>query len=113
MYKFSSDRWLLTTGVVLIIFAFALLFGGVWLLGLGGSAYYVIAGIGLAVCGALIAAGKRASVWLYALFLLGSLAWAIAEVGFDWWQLVPRVDLWLVLGAWLLLPVLNRRISDT
>src|SRR5215813_2718105 len=106
----TSDRWLLATGIVLLIFALALLFGGVWLLSLGGSAYYVIAGIGFAACGALIVAGRRESLWLYALLLLGTLIWAIAEVRFDWWQLVPRVDLWFLVGIWLLLPFINRRL---
>src|SRR5262245_14555174 len=106
------DRWLVTTGIVFVIFALALLLGGVWLIRLGGSAYYLVAGAALAVCGALIIARRRESLWLYALLLLGSLAWAIAEVRFDWWQLVPRVDLWFVLGAWLLLPFINRRLVE-
>src|SRR5262245_36932141 len=86
------DRWMLATGIVFFIFAVAFVFGGIWLLRLGGSPYYLVAGVGLAGCGALILARRRESLWLYALLLLGSLLWAISEVGFDWWQLVPRVD---------------------
>ena len=78
--------------------------GGAYLLWLGGSWYYLLAGLGLLLVGVLIHRGQRAALWLYALVLLASLAWTVYEVRFDWWQMAPRIDLWCVLGLWLLLP---------
>ncbi len=40
--------------------------------------------------------------------LLASTAWALWEVGLDWWQLVPRLALWFALGVILLLPWARR-----
>ncbi|WP_277372787.1 membrane-bound PQQ-dependent dehydrogenase, glucose/quinate/shikimate family [Pseudomonas sp. AA-38] len=85
--------------------------GGAYLAWLGGSWYYLLAGLGLLAVAVLILQGRRAGLWLYALLLLASLAWAIYEVRFDWWQLAPRIDLWCVLGLWLLLPWINRHIA--
>ena len=33
-----------------------------------------------------------AAFWLYALILVGTLIWAVAEVGFAFWPLAPRGD---------------------
>ncbi|MBP0575769.1 hypothetical protein J8J27_34130, partial [Mycobacterium tuberculosis] len=35
----------------------------------------------------------------YAVVLVGSLAWALLEVGFDWWSLAPRGGLLVVIGV--------------
>jgi quinoprotein glucose dehydrogenase len=40
--------------------------------------------------------------------LLGTLAWAVAEIGFDWWPLVPRGDIIFLLGFYLLMPWVTR-----
>ena len=42
---------------------------------------------------------------------LATLLWSLAEVRLDWWQLLPRLDLWFAMGAWLLLPWINRRLG--
>src|SRR5690606_37819084 len=33
-------------------------------------------------------------------------------VRFDWWQLAPRIDLWCILGLWLILPFVDRYVDD-
>ncbi|ERO64043.1 glucose dehydrogenase [Pseudomonas piscis] len=86
----------------------ALLAGGIKLSMLGGSLYYVLAGIGLTLTGLLLLAGKRAALGLYALVLFASTIWSLWEIGLDWWQLVPRLSLWFALGVVLLLPWFRR-----
>ena len=86
----------------------ALLAGGIKLSQLGGSLYYLIAGIGFALSGVLLLALRRTALGLYGLVLLGSTLWALWEVGLDWWQLVPRLSLWFALGVVLLLPWARR-----
>jgi quinoprotein glucose dehydrogenase len=109
-----SERsgWMLATGSVFLLLGVALGIGGIWLVARGGSWYYLPGGIAVAATGVLLLRSSRAAVWLYALFLLASLLWAIAEVRFDWWQLLPRLDLWFAMGVWLLLPWVNRRMGD-
>lgn len=69
-----------------------LLAGGVKLALLGGSTYYCVAGVSL-----LLIAGLSWTRRLffasaaYALFMLGTLGWSLAEVGFDCWSLMPRI----------------------
>jgi quinoprotein glucose dehydrogenase len=88
-----------------------LLGGGLNLLLLGGSAYYLIAGIGLLLTGFLLYRRNAHALTLYAVVLFGSLGWALWEVGFDWWQLGPRGGVLVLLGIWLLLPFVRRRLD--
>jgi quinoprotein glucose dehydrogenase len=83
--------------------------GGSWLVALGGSWYYLLAGIGLVVSGALLLAAEPAGVWLYLVVLACTWIWGL-EVGFNGWALVPRVVAPTLLGllALLCLPVLLR-----
>jgi quinoprotein glucose dehydrogenase len=109
----SSTRsaWTWSTGIFFLLVGIALAIGGGWLVARGGSWYYLVGGIAVAATGVLVVQARRTALWVYALFLVGTLAWAIIEVRFDWWQLLPRLDLWFVMGAWLLLPWLNRRLG--
>ncbi|KRP52305.1 glucose/quinate/shikimate family membrane-bound PQQ-dependent dehydrogenase [Pseudomonas poae] len=95
-------------GVLLLIMGLALLAGGVKLSMLGGSLYYLLAGIGLTLTGVLLMATRRAALGLYALVLFASTVWALWEVGLDWWQLVPRLALLFALGLVMLLPWFRR-----
>lgn len=92
------------TSVVVLLLGLFLAGAGGWLLMLGGTAYYLIAGLALLATAGLLFARRVEALLVYALFLAGTLAWAIWEVGFDWWQLAPRGGLLIVLGLWLLVP---------
>ena len=109
--KIAQPLRVRVTAWVAAILGMLMALGGAYLTWLGGSWYYLLAGLGLLLVAVLILQGRRAGLWLYALLLLASLAWAIYEVRFDWWQLAPRIDLWCVLGLWLLLPWINRHIA--
>jgi len=103
-------RWI--TAIVLLVLGIPLVAGGVRLLTLGGSAYYLIGGIALVIVAVLLLARRGlVAAWLYALFLLGSTIWALAEVGFDWWPLVPRLWIWWLLGLWMLTPLSGATVT--
>ena len=95
-------------GMVLLALGLVMVTGGVKLAQLGGSFYYGLAGAGFALSGVLLILARRAAIGLYAVLLLVSTLWAWWEVGLDWWQLVPRLSLWFVLGIVLLLPAVRR-----
>jgi membrane-bound PQQ-dependent dehydrogenase (glucose/quinate/shikimate family) len=89
---------------LLIILAIPLLLGGIQLLFLGGSFYYLLAGVLLVASARLLWLGQPAGVTLYGLFLAFTVAWSLWEAGFDLWALMPRILLFALLGLWLLLP---------
>ncbi|OLF51703.1 glucose/quinate/shikimate family membrane-bound PQQ-dependent dehydrogenase [Pseudomonas chlororaphis] len=95
-------------GIVLLLMGLALLAGGIKLSMLGGSLYYLLAGIGLVISGVLLLAGRSAALLVYGVVLFLSSIWALWEVGLDWWQLVPRLSLFFALGVVLLLPWFRR-----
>lgn len=101
----------IATGLLIALAGLATGIGGAWLVAIGGSPYYVIAGLMMLASGVLLIRRDRKAVTLYALFLLGTLAWSVWEVGFDWWQLTPRVPVWFLIGAWLLLPWVPRSLG--
>ena len=98
------------SGVIFGLLGLVLLAGGIWLVALGGSAYYLVAGIGVAATGALLFAGRLEALWLYALVLLGTTIWAVAEVGLVGWQLEPRLLAPIILALWLILPWITRKL---
>lgn len=99
------------TAVLMLLFAVALLVGGVWLVVLGGTPYYVLSGLVL-LCTAVGWWKHRAwSLWLYVFWLAVTLVWGVWEAGTDFWALAPRVDIWVLLAVWLLLPFANRQLS--
>ncbi len=96
--------WPRLMGGLLLLSGIALIIGGIQLLRLDGSWYYLPAGIALAVTGLLLLWRKPGALGLYGVFLIVSTIWAWVEIGLDWWQLVPRLALWFGLGLLLLLP---------
>src|SRR5258706_1037999 len=100
------------TGVVYALLGVILAGGGLWLVTLGGSAYYLFGGLGILITGALLTAGRRSALWVYAAVLIGTLIWAVSEIGFDWWPLAARGDIIYPLGLWLLTPWITHNLSS-
>ncbi|WP_119460065.1 glucose/quinate/shikimate family membrane-bound PQQ-dependent dehydrogenase [Rhodospirillaceae bacterium SYSU D60014] len=96
------------SGIVIVLLGIALGAGGVWLIDLGGSWYYLLAGLGLVLTGLLLIVRRPAALWVYAIVVLGTLGWAVWEVGLDWWQLAPRGDVIFLIGLYLLMPWITR-----
>ena len=109
----SGRRGLLVPAVALLVgvAGLASLIGGVWLIALGGSWYYACAGVVMLAVAVLLWRRRPAALHLFALLVLGTLVWAVAEIGFDFWQLVPRGDVVFLIGVLLALPPVARRLS--
>ncbi|MBB4184965.1 quinoprotein glucose dehydrogenase [Sinorhizobium terangae] len=99
------------TAILFALIGLAIGAGGIRLLMLGGSPYYLIAGLGFLLTAFLLFRRRPAALWVYALVVVGSLAWAVWEVGFDWWQLGPRGGVIILLGLWLLTPWIRRPLG--
>ena len=84
--------------VSLIVFGLALCWLGGMLVSVGGSAYYLVAGTATVGSGLITWRGDRRGAYLYAAMLVGTFVWAIGEVGFDPWPLMPRLLAPIVLG---------------
>lgn len=88
----SAGDWaVIALGLIMLLIGIALTGGGGWLISLGGSPYYLLAGLGLVVCGILLMLRRAIAFWLYLVIFLATLVWAFWEVGTDGWALVPRV----------------------
>jgi quinoprotein glucose dehydrogenase len=85
--------------------------GGARLLTLGGSPYYVLCGAAVSVSAFGLSRDFGWGAVLYGLAVCATVSWAIWEVGFDTWLLLPRVGLVTVLGLFLLLPSFRRRLT--
>ena len=76
--------------------------GGAWLLILGGSIYYLIAGIGLLASAWFLFRGRLLGGWIYiGLFVLSAI-WGFVESRGNAWAMVP----WLVAPLVILIAVL-------
>ncbi len=88
----------LVFGIILLLIGVVLAIGGTRLVMLAGSWYYLVAGVVLVVTGILYIRRRPLATALYFLLLLGTVAWALAEVGLSFWGLVPRLAALVVLG---------------
>ncbi|WP_434729948.1 glucose/quinate/shikimate family membrane-bound PQQ-dependent dehydrogenase [Rhizobium binae] len=99
------------TSILFIIIGLALGGGGLWLVTLGGSIFYLFAGLMFLITAGLLLMRKAVALWVYAVLVVAALAWAVWEVGFDWWQLGPRGGVIILLGLWLLTPWIRRPLG--
>ncbi|SHG81701.1 glucose/quinate/shikimate family membrane-bound PQQ-dependent dehydrogenase [Pollutimonas bauzanensis] len=102
---------LTVAAIIIAIFGAALIIGGGWLIALGGSWYYLCAGIALLASSALLAQRSPAALYLYALLVVATLAWSLWEAGLDWWPLAARGDVLFVVGLALLTPWITRSLT--
>lgn len=94
-------------GVMALIFVGA----GGYLASLGGTLYYVVSGVLFLAAATLLFRGQRLGAWIFGLALAVTIVWAIWEVGFDGWALMPRLMIPVAFGIWLLLPWSQHALS--
>jgi len=95
---------------LLVLVGLALLVGGIVLVTVGGSPFYLLAGVGFGAAGVLLWRGLAESLIVYAVLLAAMLAWSLWEVGLDWWPLAARLDVAFVFGVLLVLPWIARHL---
>ncbi|HGM6860876.1 TPA: glucose/quinate/shikimate family membrane-bound PQQ-dependent dehydrogenase [Serratia rubidaea] len=108
--KHPSSILILLTALFAALSGIYLLVGGIWLTKLGGSFYYIVAGVVMLITAWLLYRRRATALLLYALFLLGTVIWALWEVGPDFWALTPRLDVTFFFGLWMVLPFIYRKL---
>lgn len=83
--------WLLVLGAVIVAAGLFFAIGGGQLVALGGSLYFVMAGIALIVSGLLILLRKPAGAVLFGLVFVLTGIWAVWEAGLHFWPLISRL----------------------
>jgi glucose dehydrogenase len=101
--------WIFAT--LLMLFGIVLGGGGVELVLLHGSLYYLVTGVVLVAAGALLWWGRRAGMWLYLAIIAYTAIWSLWEAGADGWSLASRVGLFVLLGLYFLLPRTRRNLA--
>lgn len=81
----------LLLAIVLGAIGLVLAGGGAWLFFLGGSPYYVLAGLAMIASAALLFFGRPAGMWVYVAIFSITVPWALWESGANPWALVPRL----------------------
>ena len=96
-------------GGVIALIGIILALGGAKLIGVGGSWYYLFAGLALIIGGLAIVQRKLLGAWIYAGAFVVTAPWSFWEVGLNGWALMPRLVGPLVL---LLLVILSLPLLD-
>ena len=113
--KRGASYWcLIVLAIVIIIVGLPLIPGGVWLIALGGSWYYVFAGAALVISGIALLRGMLWGAALYLLTWVATVIWSLWEVGLAPWALLPRLFGLTLIAICLLavLPGMRRRARD-
>ncbi len=99
------------TMAVFGLIGLVLLLGGGYLASLGGSWYYIFAGLAMLAIAILLKKRPTLALWLYAALLVVTIVWSLWEVSTDFWALAPRLDILTLLGIWLWLPKITRHVT--
>ena len=83
--------WCFILGLALLITGVFYIIGGGKLISLGGSWYFLIAGLIITASAFFIFKKKATGVWLYALAFIGTVIWALIDAGFEFWPLHSRL----------------------
>jgi len=100
--------WVSAFGVVLGALAIQFVVGGIRLIVVGGSYYYLLLGVGLLVCGVLLRVRSKLAGRVYAVLFILTCLWSVWEVGIDMWALMPRVLPLGIIGLAFLAPWIRK-----
>jgi quinate dehydrogenase (quinone) len=103
--------WCVLLGLILLATGLFFVIGGGKLVSLGGSWYFVIAGVFTVLSAIQFFRRKSSAVTIFALVFIGSAIWAVQDAGMDFWPLVSRLMTLagLLLVAMITLPALRKR----
>tara|TARA_B100000678_G_scaffold284156_1_gene285321 strand:- start:1537 stop:3891 length:2355 start_codon:yes stop_codon:yes gene_type:complete len=92
----------------LTVLAIPLVLGGLQLFFLGGSLYYLAAGLALGFSARHLWNGNPQGSIIYGGLLLATIVWSFYESGTNLWALAPRILPFAIIGLWFLTPWLRK-----
>ena len=110
MNNYSSVKPPRIFPVILFLIAIPLMLGGLQLIFLGGSFYYLLAGLALVASGYRLWHADPSGSLLYGGLLIATVARALMESGTNLWALAPRILPFSAIGLWLLTPWFRRSL---
>ena len=87
-----------------------MILGGLQLVFLGGSFYYLVAGLLLVASAIRLWKLDPMASTIYGGLMIATVAWALLESGSNYWALAPRILPFAAIGAWFLNPWLRRAL---
>ena len=109
LFQRPKGPWL--TALALGALGALLALGGARLIMLGGAWYYAIAGAALVAVSWRLWRGDAWGAHLYWIVLALTWIWAVAEAGLTPWSLLPRVLAPSLIGVWLAMPWVSRKLD--
>lgn len=110
--------WAITIlAYALLLLGLAMSLGGAYLIYLGGTLYFFLAGMGTLAAAVMLLLGLPGGVWLYGVVVAATFAWSLWEIAVKGWMPIWHLDLMARTGfmavllaiALFLLPALYRR----
>ncbi len=95
-------HWIFIT--LLILIGLLLTLGGGFLVYLGGSFYYLIAGVATIATAVLVIKRSPHAPKLFGIIIALTLLWGIWESDWRFLSLLPRIAAWMGVGLWFLTP---------
>lgn len=83
--------WCCILGVILTVSGLFFAIEGGKLVSLGGSWYFLIAGIVMVLSAIQYFRSKSSAVTLFILVFIGTLIWSLFDAGWDFWPLISRL----------------------
>lgn len=94
---------LVVIGVLLAFAGLTLAGGGIYLVTLGGSWYYLLAGLATTVVGGLVAMRSPLASPIFAVVFIATVVWALMESGLQFWPLFSRIFMFAIVALLLAL----------
>ncbi|ALH96111.1 membrane-bound PQQ-dependent dehydrogenase, glucose/quinate/shikimate family [Acinetobacter equi] len=108
----SPSKIAYLVAVIYVVFGLAMLIGGIQLVMLSGSPYFVIAGFLITLSGFFLWRRSTLVIWTYSIYLLLTLVWTLLQTEIDFWIYLGRLALPFGLGVLLLLPMVRQHYNN-
>ena len=90
--------WLALLGLAILASGLFFTGYGFQLVKLGGSSYFLIAGLLLLVSGVLVGLARPSGALVFGVMFVATVIWAFVDVGFDFWPLISRLMAFAVIA---------------
>ena len=105
----NTLHWLFA--ILMALIGLLMTLGGGLLIYLGGSPYYLAAGLSAIGVSVFTIRRSEKAFWVYTSLLFVTLVWSVFEAELEFLSLLPRLAMWLGFGLWFLTPWYRQSIA--